>query len=455
MIKLIVFDLDGVLVESKEIHFMALNDALREVNEKYVISKDDHLRKFDGLPTRKKLAKLNEDRGLPEVYYDKIWNNKQAFTVKYIRQTEKNDRLCRLFQKLKDTGFKIYVGSNAILQTTKLYLIVLGLIEYVDGYVSNEDVVHPKPHPEMYIKIMAEEHTSPKETLVIEDSHVGITAAVESGAHLLMVKNPQETTEKRIFDRITIINKEFKSVIKWRSDVMNILIPAAGSGSRFTKVGYTFPKPLIDVNGKPMIQVVVENLNIEGNYIYIVQKKHYDKYNLKYFLNIITPKCKIITVEGVTEGAACTTLLAKDYINNNKPLLIANSDQYIHWSSVEFMYTMTAGNIDGGILTFRSTHPKWSYAKIDEEFNVSEIAEKKVISDIATVGIYYWSTGSDYVKYAKQMINKNIRVNGEFYIAPIYNEAIADGKKFKTFDVDKMWGLGTPEDLNSFLQREK
>jgi dTDP-glucose pyrophosphorylase len=267
-----------------------------------------------------------------------------------------------------------------------------------------------------------------------------------------MVKNSQETTEKRVFDRITRINKVFKNTIKWRGDTMNILIPAAGAGSRFAKNGYTFPKPLIDVNGKPMIQVVVENLSIEGNYIYIVQKEHYDKYNLKYLLNMITPNCTIIIVDHITEGAACTTLLAKEYINNNQPLLLANSDQYVQWSSVEFMYAMGAGNTDGGILTFKSTHPKWSYAKLDEELNISEIAEKKVISDIATVGVYYWSTGSDYVKYAEQMISKDIRVNNEFYVAPVYNEAIADNKKFKTFDVDKMWGLGTPEDLQQFLK---
>jgi len=455
MIKLVAFDLDGVLVESKEIHFLALNDALRVVDEKYVISKDDHLRKFDGLPTRKKLKKLTEDRGLPESNYDNIWNSKQGFTVEYIRQTKRNDRLCELFKKLKEKGFRIWVGSNAILQTTRLYLITLGLIEYVDGYISNEDVIYPKPHPEMYIKMMAKEHASPKETLIIEDSHVGITAAVESSAHLLMVKNPQETTEERIFDKIKSINEEPTHTIKWRSDSMNIIIPAAGAGSRFAKVGYTFPKPLIDVNGKPMIQVIVENINIEGNYTYIVQKKHYDKYNLKYLLNMITPDCNIVTINNITEGAACTTLLAKKYIDNNQPLLIANSDQYIHWNSVEFMYTMIAGNIDGGVLTFKSTHPKWSYAKLDEELNISEIAEKKVISEIATVGIYYWSRGSDYVKYAEQMIDKNIRVNNEFYVAPVYNEAIADGKKFKTFDVEKMWGLGTPEDLRRFLKENE
>ena len=224
----------------------------------------------------------------------------------------------------------------------------------------------------------------------------------------------------------------------------------AGRGTRFEKCGYTFPKPLIEVHGKPMIQVVVDNINIEGNYIYLCLKEHYDKFNLKNFLNILTPNCKIVIVDTVTEGAACTSLLAKEYINNNNPLLIANSDQYIDWDSSETMYSIDTDIVDAGILTFESNHPKWSYARTNDSF-VLEVAEKKVISSEATVGIYYWKTGKDYVKYAQQMISKNIRINGEFYICPVFNEAIADGKKIYAKKIKKMWGLGTPEDLEYFL----
>jgi dTDP-glucose pyrophosphorylase len=144
--------------------------------------------------------------------------------------------------------------------------------------------------------------------------------------------------------------------------------------------------------------------------------------------------------------------LAKEFINNNKHLLISNSDQFIDWDSNSFYYSVTNDKIDGGILTFKSTHPKWSFVNLDSDGFVNEIAEKKPISDIATVGIYYWTKGSDYVKYAEQMIKKNIRVNNEFYVAPVYNEAILYGKKFKTYNIDKMWGLGTPEDLKTYLE---
>ena len=192
-------------------------------------------------------------------------------------------------------------------------------------------------------------------------------------------------------------------------------------------------------------------MNIDAQHIFIVQKQHYEQYNLQYLLNLIAPNNVIIPVSGLTEGAACTTLLAKEFIDNNEPLLTANSDQFVEWDSNEFLYSMQADEVDGGILTFNSVHPKWSFAKTDDDGFVTEVAEKKPISDNATVGVYYWSKGSDYVKYAEQMIEKNNRVNGEFYVCPVYNEAVGDGKKIKTFHIDKMWGLGTPEDLEVFV----
>ena len=201
-----------------------------------------------------------------------------------------------------------------------------------------------------------------------------------------------------------------------------------------------------------MIQTVVENLNCESPHTFIVQKSHRNKYNLDALLNLISPNCTVIEVDGITEGAACTTLLSRDIINNDQPLLIANSDQYVDWDTSEFLYKMQEQDADGGMLTFKSTHPKWSFAKVDDNGTVIEVAEKKPISDIATVGIYYWKKGSDYVKYAEQMIEKNIRYNNEFYVCPIFNEAIQDGKVIKTFNIEKMWGLGTPEDLDCFLK---
>jgi len=236
---------------------------------------------------------------------------------------------------------------------------------------------------------------------------------------------------------------------------MNIIIPMAGAGSRFESAGYTFPKPLIDVEGQPMIHKVVNNLNIQGRYIFLVQKAHYEKYNLENLLNLISPGCEIIQLEGLTEGAACTVLTARELIDNEEPLIIANADQYIEWNAFETISEFSNEGIDGGILTFSSVHPKHSFAKVDGQGHVTEVAEKKPISTNATVGVYFWKKGSDFVHYADQMIQKNIRTNNEFYVCPVYNEAIQDGKKIITSMVDKMWGMGTPEELENFLQNYK
>jgi dTDP-glucose pyrophosphorylase len=296
----------------------------------------------------------------------------------------------------------------------------------------------------------------PKDTIIIEDSHIGRQGALNSGANLYPVKDSYDLNDTIFIEFIERFEKKERTgQVPWKNKEMNVLIPMAGAGSRFAQAGYTFPKPLIEVNGKPMIQVVVENLNIDAHYIFLVQKDHYEKYNLKQLLNLIAPECDIVVVDGMTEGAACTTLLAQELINNDKPLLMANSDQYVEWDSNEALYEFSASNADGGILSFKATHPKWSFAKTGEDGFVSEVAEKNPISDNATVGVYYWKHGSDYVKYANQMIEKNIRTNNEFYVCPVFNEAIQDGKKVRLKMIDKMWGIGTPEDLNYFLENNK
>jgi len=449
MIKLVIFDLDGVLIDTRKIHYDVLNQSLVEIDEKYVISEKEHLSKFDGLSTKEKLKILSKERGLPEEFHKKIWNRKQELTFSKLEQAlEYSDKVVTIIKKLKSKNIKIYVASNSIRKTIEIALTKLGIISLIDGFLSNEDVKSQKPHPEIFMKCMINEKVLPRETLILEDSYVGRSAAIASGANLCPIKN----TEDLILDKIMKYMKNELKEYKWTDERLNVLIPMAGAGSRFASAGYTFPKPLIDVNGVPMIQHVINNLNIDANFIYIVRKEHYEKYNLQSFLNVITPNCKILQTDVLTEGACCTTLLAEEYINNDNPLLIANSDQYMEWNSGEYYHSLNVNGIDGSILIFENNHPKWSYVKCDEYSNVVELKEKEVISNNATVGVYYWNKGSDYVKYSKQMIEKNIRVNNEFYVAPVYNEAIADGKIIKTHKIKRMWGLGTPEDLNTYLQ---
>jgi len=457
MIKLIIFDLDGVLVDAKDLHYEALNRALASIGSEYIIKMDEHLSKYDGLNTTKKLQLLSHEKGLPLEAHNTVWKLKQEKTIEIIREYGKDDRLIEVLRNLKSDGFTIAVASNSIRDTVKFMLLRKGFMEYIDFYYSNQDVKHPKPNTEMYLQCMIKAGVSPKETIIVEDSHIGRKAAIDSGAYLFAVKDSSDVKYEPIKNLADVLNNESHTP-KWQGGKMKVLIPMAGAGSRFSKAGYTFPKPLISVknlNDKPMIQVIVENLNIAAEHIFIVRKEHAEKYNLKQMLGVISPNCKIVEVDHLTDGAACTTLLAKDFINTDEPLLIANSDQFIEWNSNEFMYSMQGDKIDGGILTFNNTHPKWSYVKLDDNGFVTEVREKEVVSNNATVGVYYWSKGSDYVKYAEQMIAKNIRVNNEFYVAPVYNEAIADGKKIKIYHIDKMWGLGTPEDLTYFQDHFK
>jgi HAD superfamily hydrolase (TIGR01509 family) len=453
--KLIIFDLDGVLIDSRDLHFHALNQALEKIDKKFVISVDEHLSKYDGLSTTKKLQLLSEDRGLDPKHYDLIWHDKQTATLKIIDQLTVDKKLVYFFSKLKLENFKIAVASNSIRDTVKLALLRIGVLDKVDYFISNEDVKRPKPYPDMFWQCMITLNSLPKDTVIFEDSHIGRRAAFDSGAHVIAIKDCNDLTLQKIDEAISILKEDRKQMIPWKNKNMNVLIPMAGAGSRFSEAGFTFPKPLIEVHGKPMIQLVVENLNVDAHFIFIVQKEHYEKYHLKQFLNLISPQCDIVVVDGLTQGAACTTLLAKHLIDNQSPLLIANSDQYVEWNSNECLYSFSANGIDAGIVTFKATHPKWSFVKLNDQGFVSQVAEKNPISDIATVGIYYWNNGSDYVKYAEQMIEKNIRTNNEFYVCPVFNEAIADGKKIKIKNIDRMWGLGTPEDLKYFLENYK
>lgn len=443
MIKLVLFDLDGVLVSTKTVHFDALNEALNHFGYPS-ISVEDHLTKYDGHTTEDKLNML----GVQDDLNAKIQIHKQAVTYYKLNTIKPNPDIVELFRHLKDEGYKIGVCSNAIDKTVYKCVTMLGLDEYVDIIQTSFDVENHKPHPQIWWNAMSEFGCYPYECVIIEDSPTGLMSAYHSGCpNVIRVTSPEKVNMDLLPQIYGNTDKP-----KWVDKKMNVLIPMAGAGSRFSQAGYTFPKPLIDVNGKPMIQTIVENIGIDANYIFVVQKEHREKYNLDTMLNLIAPDCTIVEVDGVTEGAACTTLLAKEFIDNDDPLFIANSDQYVRWNSLDFVYKMNELNADGGIVTFKATHPKWSYAAVDDNGMVTEVAEKNPISDNATVGFYYWKHGKDYVECATDMIDRDIRVNGEFYVCPVFNQAVLNGQKIFTHEVEEMWGLGTPEDLDTFLR---
>jgi dTDP-glucose pyrophosphorylase len=241
--------------------------------------------------------------------------------------------------------------------------------------------------------------------------------------------------------------------------MLNIIVPMAGRGSRFADVGYVDPKPLIDVGGKPMVQWIIENIEPKcpHRFIFICLASHLERYpSIRPTLEALSPECEIVTVREVTEGAACTVLLARDFIDDDNPLMIVNSDQYVEIDVNEYLSKMYDEKADGLIMTFWSDNPKWSYCRLGNDGLVAEVVEKQVVSNVATVGIYNFRRGSDFVNAANAMIGLNQRVNGEFYVAPVYNSLVAQGRRIVTVgtgrEFEGMWGLGTPSDLELFMK---
>lgn len=232
---------------------------------------------------------------------------------------------------------------------------------------------------------------------------------------------------------------------------MNIVIPAAGVGSRFVQAGYQIPKPFIPIKGKPMLEWVIDNISTERDKVYILTRLDHLPYLRGTDLAFRDNIC-FIPVEKPTEGAACTVLRARQFIDNDEPLLIANSDQYVKYDRERWQALLNgSGKVfsQGVIMTFNSKDPKWSYAKVDKYGGmVSQVAEKQVISAHATVGIYYYFRGRLFCEGADRMIAGNTRVNGEFYVCPVFNELV-DKYNINIFPVDSMYGLGTPEDLQA------
>jgi len=230
----------------------------------------------------------------------------------------------------------------------------------------------------------------------------------------------------------------------------------AGRGSRFSEAGYLNPKPLIDIAGKTMIEIVIKNLqpDTDHRFIFICQKEHLEKYELEKEFSRSCNDYVVIGIDGITEGAACTVLKAKKYINSEDQLMIANCDQWIDEDINRYLQEQPLES-GGLVMTMKANDPKWSFVSYNHDKIITRIVEKEVISDEATVGIYNFSSGEDFVLCAEEMIAANDRVNGEFYVAPVYNYLIRKGYKVRFYNIGEersgMYGLGIPADLDYFL----
>lgn len=240
--------------------------------------------------------------------------------------------------------------------------------------------------------------------------------------------------------------------------MLNIVIPMAGLGSRFSQAGFTDPKPFIPVNGLPMVELVIRNLrpSCPHRFIFICQQEHLERYHFRQELQRLAPGCSVIGLPGITDGAACTVLAAASLIDNAQPLMIANSDQWVDIDIDAYLATMDLQNLDGLLMTFHASDAKWSYVLRDAQQQVCQVVEKQVVSNEATVGIYNFRHGHDFCRLARQMIAENERSLGEFYVAPVYTRLYQDGQThIDTYPIGAgMYGLGTPADLAFFLQSD-
>lgn len=459
MVKALLFDLDGVLFDGREFH----RDQFMKAIEEFIpgrISNKYHDTYLDGLSTKQKIQHCVEKGILSSGESDSVFQRKQELTVKNLEgHVRRSEKLIAIFTVLKDT-YKIACVSNSIRTTIDICLKGMEIYDFFDCIVSNEDCQSPKPAPDPYFLAFQKLDVQPQECLIFEDSLYGRMSAYKSGATVVPVVDTTDLTLVKIEKAIYRIQ-----------ETIHVVVPMAGLGSRFSKAGYTVPKPFIPVFGKPMIQWVIDNMTLKDEpystrsepsihlkFHFIVQQAHLDKYNFAEDLNRLGIDYTITPISTVTEGAACTVLLVKDKINTCEPLVIVNSDQYLEWDANEFYRALLNNSFDGCISVFENRDPsdiKWSYSKVDSNGTVVEVAEKKYISQWATTGIYGWRRGRDFVQYAEDMISKNNRVNNEFYVCPVYNEAISNGLKVRNLLCKRLWGLGVPEDLENFLQNFK
>ena len=244
-----------------------------------------------------------------------------------------------------------------------------------------------------------------------------------------------------------------------RMQELTVVIPMAGEGSRFTNAGFVQPKPFIDVAGETMIERVLDNLYLRNaRYVVIALQEHLEACSDAVIRLLKRPNVTIVPLDGPTDGTATTVLLARHEIRSEAPLLVANCDQLVDFDLQAFVDDCLDRDLDGSILVFKDPYrdSKWSFARVNADRIVTEVKEKVAISDFATVGLYLFRRGQQFVDWAIDMIAHNDRTNNEFYVCPVYNHGIASGARIGAFEISvaDMTGLGTPEDLHDYLSRQ-
>ncbi len=434
---LIAFDLDGTLIDARDIHFECLNEALQSVGAG-TISFEEHIGRFDGLPTKEKLRMLLEEGRLGPYDVGRVVSEKDRLTAERIIPFEPNERLTELFVGLRVAGHMTAIVSNA--KRSTIVSVVHALHISPDCIVGGDDVAH-KPSPEGYERAMHECNETRHGTIILEDAPVGKAAARASGARVIPVFDPQQLTLSSVLGYIS------------GETSIDVVMPMAGDGKRFQEHGFVPPKPLIDVAGRSMAAVAVNTLDIpEARHILLPRADHLASHpGMSAALKGLVRSAVIVPVPSLTQGQASTVLLARHLIGD-RPLVIANCDQSIVWDSDRALHWMISQDLDGLVLTFTCLVPdkRWSYVEIGTDGLVKRAAEKDPISSRALCGVFITLRGTDMIRAIDEMISADDRVNGEFYVSPALNRMVAWGRRIGEIPV-AFSSLGTPELLAEHL----
>jgi HAD superfamily hydrolase (TIGR01509 family) len=441
-----LFDLDGVLVDYRNLHRDAFLQAWNNVHTAYTISPPFHAEHLEARSTRQKIAWLGTHFSI-DPRCEEVSSLKQRFTQSLLEVAPVYQKTREALRHAKLAGVRFACCSNSVRATVETSLRKLGPLDQFEVILSNEDVAEPKPSPIMYTTAMTHLEATRDSAIVFEDSAVGKAAAAAAGLRVVEIVDALEITS-------AFLDYVLKHGVRPSPPTINVVVPMAGLGSRFVKEGYSTPKPFLPIFERPMFETVLRNIippSLFGNarIHLIVREEH-----RSLFEGHAMPNLVVHSVPALTEGAACTVLTVKEYIDNDAPLVIANSDQYLEWEAEDFYRALYHPDWDGVISTFQQEDPtdlRWSYANVNVEGEVTQVAEKRFIGPLATTGIYGWKKGSDFVRDALTMITDDVRVNGEFYVCPVYNTGVARGLRIRTLNCKKMWGLGVPVDYEYFL----
>ena len=452
VVNAVVFDLDGTLVETRDLHKVALNEALRAVaGEEYVISDEEHHAQFDGLSTAQKLKKLNAQKNMNPDLNKAVWEKKQELTNTMVSQTVKPDkRIAAVIRHLKQRGYPVAVASNCIRSSVDLILKCLGIYDLVDLSVSNDDVEIAKPAPDIYARAAACFGLRADELLVVEDAPFGWQAALSSGAHLMPISCPADVTLDSVSEKIAEINNTHHPVV--------VIVPLAGPiplvhGASGAK---GFHPSLYDIRGKSAIEHAMQSVVSRRHpmkFVFVVLGDSIPDAVLMRATNWLPTS--IVRLPAPTRGALESVLAAERFICEDSPLLICDGCHVDEWrpgSDIDEL--LDARGCTAAVTVTPSYDERWSYATIDPDGFVSSVQEKAKISNHALTGLYMWRQGKDFIRDAKLAMSHGPRVRGRLYVAPVLNYTISSaGGRVRSVPVRYMHSLGTHSEVLQFALR--